>query len=238
MKRALAKIPGLYQALLWITTWASIHLLVDNCWGHNMDIQRCDYTISWATLVIGITYLLVRWRLPCQVSCSWFCLRFVVRKAIDSALLRRCIFIWNSVSIFLLAIRDTWSYFQIFHSISESWIHSRILFSLVSFLNWWRHCRKIIHCMRDNVWLSLLVFYCMPQKLGFPLMYLPILGWDIWSVQQRLLQICISDSSVCLWVGIRTLEAVTPVGPLRRIVLVLLPFGWCLIVFFCYDMGT
>ena len=144
------KVPGWSQSLPWLTTWYVVYLLAVYWWGHTLYIQRYCDTLSWATPELGSTYLLVRWRLPCQISCSLFIFRFVARKATSSDLLQSSIFIWCSVSVLLLALGGPWSYFTLFHSSSGSWIHSMRLFVFVCLLTWWRWCWKIVHCPREN----------------------------------------------------------------------------------------
>ena len=158
----LLKIPYWSQALPWLPTWTAVHLLADYCWGNKLYIQMCDYTLSWAKLALVSTSLLGRLSHPCQVNCSWFCLRFVVCKAAGSALLWSSVLIWRAVSAFLLSLAGTWFSFQLFRSRSGHLLHSRGLFSLVHSLNWWMHCWWIVCCPHNNVWLSLLVFDCMP----------------------------------------------------------------------------
>ena len=60
--------------------------------------------------------------------------------------------------------------------------------------------------------------------------------WGGWSFQQRMLQLCIATWWIWPGVGLGNLEVVTPVGPLRRIVLVMLTFGWRLPVFTWWNM--
>ena len=82
------------------------------------------------------------------------------------------------------------------NSVLEVGVESTVgFFLLVSLLNWWVCCRKIARCPGDSVWLSLLVFDCMPQKLALTFMSLPMLGfsvdvhsWDDWVCSQKLLQ--------------------------------------------------
>ena len=100
----LVKVPDLSQALLWFPTWAAVHLITYDCLGHSLDIQSFDDTLSWVTLSLGSTFLLGRWRRPCQVSFSWFLLRFVTLKATGSALLWSSILIWHSVSALFFAL--------------------------------------------------------------------------------------------------------------------------------------
>ena len=243
MMCALMNFPYLFQAFPWLHTWPVIHLLADDYWGSNLDIQRCDGTLSRATLALGSTSLLERLRFPCQVSYSWSCLHFVAYKATGKAILRSSILILHVVFDLLLSLSGHCSYFKLLCSGSESWLHKRRLLDLVLSLNWWRRCRKIVRCLRDGVWLSLVVFDCMPQKLAFTFMSPMIFGWFVgvhswygWNVPQKLVQIFSAVWSVCPWFGIETLEDVTPFGPLWHIVLVKLPFGWRFPIFILCTM--
>ena len=239
---ALVKVPGWSQSLTWLPTWYAVNLLADDCWGHKLDIQRFDDTLSWAILALGSNSLMGRWSPHCLVIFSWFCLCFKARRSTGSDLLQSSILIWRALSVFLLALGGRWSSFWIFRSRSGSWLHSRRLSDLLGSLNWWRRFQWIVHCSRDNFWLSLLVFDHMPHNIALTFISLLMLGfylcvhsWDGWSVQQRQLQIGITNLSIYPWVGIGTLEAVTTVGSLRCIVLVLLlirclhVFLWCTI---------
>ena len=108
-----------------------------------------------------------------------------------SALLMISIFICCALSIFLLALGGPWFSFMLSRFLSQCWIYNRILFALVCLPTLWRHCLQIVCCARDN--------------------FLHI--WDGWSGQQIMLQICITDWLFWPWVGVGTLEALTPVGP-------------------------
>ena len=140
--RSLVKVIYWSQALPCIPTWDAVHLLVDYYWGLKLDSQRCDDTLSWATLVLGSNSLLGRLCIPCQINYSWYCLRFAVRKATGSSLLWIFILIWYAVSAFLLDLSGLWSSFQIFSSGSGNWLHIRILFVRVILLNWCMRWRK------------------------------------------------------------------------------------------------
>ena len=89
---ALVKVLYWSQSLPWLPTWGVAHLLAENCWGHKLDIQRCDDTLSWATLALGSTSLLESLRCTFQVSYPWYCLHFAPSKATGSVLLRG--FVW------------------------------------------------------------------------------------------------------------------------------------------------
>ena len=130
MMRALETVLGLFQVLLWITTWSVVHLPVEDWWGNTLEIQRWDDTLSWETLAIGSTSLLWRWRRPFQVSWSSFCLHFVALKATDSALLCISILIWSEVSVFLIAIRVPWYYLPLLCFGIGSWLCIRNFFPL------------------------------------------------------------------------------------------------------------
>ena len=78
----------------------------------------------------------------------------------------------------------------------------------------------------------------MTQNLAVALIYLLVLCcsvdvhiWYGWIGQQRLLHLRIITWSVCHWFGLVNIEEVTPVGPTRHIVLVLLTFVWHFPVF-------
>ena len=121
--------------------------------------------------------------------------------------------------------------------VSGHWLHSKRFFFLVISPNWWKRCRKIVHYpLRVSDYHSF--FFCMPQKLDFTLMYLLMLVWSVglhiwdgWSGPKKLLHIYSAAWQVWRWVNLETLEEVIPVVPPRFIVLVPLPFIWCLSVF-------
>ena len=104
MMYLLVKVPYLSQALNWIATWYAVHLIAGDCWGHILNIQRCDDTLSWATITLGSTSLLGRLSLPCQESYSWYCLSFTAHNNTCSALLRIFILILNAVYDFLISL--------------------------------------------------------------------------------------------------------------------------------------
>ena len=167
-------------------------MIADDLWKNKMYIQRCDDTLSWATLALGSNSILGRWLRPCHVSYSWSRLRFVARKTTGSVLLRRSILIWRAVSVLLISLGGTSSYFQLFRSGSGYQPHSRKLFAPVHSLNWWRHCQKMLCCPRDNVWLLLLVLYFMTKKIALTLMSPLMLGFSVgvhrqyfWSGQEK-----------------------------------------------------
>ena len=111
MMRALAKVPGWSQAFPWLPPWDVVKILSDYWLRHTLDIQRCDDTLSWATLVLGCTSELGTWRCPYQVICYLLLLWFFAHKATGSALLRRSILIWHTVYIFLHAPGGPWFFF-------------------------------------------------------------------------------------------------------------------------------
>ena len=151
MMCALAKVLDWEQSFPWLPTWTDVHLLTEDCWGHNLDIQNCDETFYWTTLALGRTSILGRLHLPCWESYSWYCLIFTLHKATGSALSWSSILICHVLYAFLLALTGLKSYFQLFHYGSGCWLHSRKLFVLLNLLSWWRHCWKIICCLRDSV---------------------------------------------------------------------------------------
>ena len=101
---ALAKVPDWEQSFPWLPTWNDVHLLTEDCWGHNLDIQNCDETFYWTTLALGRTSILGRLHLPCWESYSWYCLSFTAHNNTCSALLRSFILILNAVYDFLISL--------------------------------------------------------------------------------------------------------------------------------------
>ena len=128
--RALVKVAGWSKDFPWLPTWFVVNLLVDNCLGHNLDIQNFDDTLYCATPALGSTSLLGRWCRPCHLSSSWFRLCFAPCKATGSVQLWSSILIWRAGSIFLVALGVPWSYFPLFWFWSGCWLHSRIFLPL------------------------------------------------------------------------------------------------------------
>ena len=137
-----------------------------------------------------------RWHCHFQIIYYWYCLLFAAQKSTSSVLLQSLILIWRVVSVLLLALGSTWSSFRILCSRSGCWLHSRRLFSLLRSLNRWMSFWRIISCPRDNIWLSIFVFDCIPQNIALPLMSFLILdcsvgghSWDSRSGKQNMLQL-------------------------------------------------
>ena len=150
MMRALEKVPDWYPDFPWIPSRTNVHMLEEYCWGHNLE---CNDTLYCAKIALRCTSILGRLRFTCQVSSYWYRLSFTTRKATGSAILWNSILIWHVLYDFLIAIEGIRSSFKLFRFGSGCWLYCRRLFVLVSLLNWRRHCRKIIRCPWDTVWL-------------------------------------------------------------------------------------